>query len=41
MRIMNEELNYYSIMYFKEIKSHDATKVLLLLYKKNENILKT
>ena len=38
--MMNEELNYYSIMYFKEIKSHDATKVLLLLSKKNENRLK-
>ena len=38
--MMNEELNYYSIMYFKEIKSHDVAKVLLLLYKKNENILK-
>ena len=38
--MINEELNYYSIMYFKETKSHDATKVLLLLYKKNENRLK-
>ena len=38
--MINEELNNYSIMYFKEIKSHDATKVLLLLYKKNENRLK-
>ena len=32
--MMNEELNYYSTMYYKEIKSHDATKILLLEYKK-------
>jgi hypothetical protein len=34
IRMMNEELNYYSTMYYKEIKSHDATKILLLEYKK-------
>ena len=36
MRMLQEEFDYYYIKYNKEIKSHEATRLLLLEYKKND-----
>ena len=37
LRMMEEEIDYYYIRYKKEILSHEATKVILLQYKKSED----
>ena len=36
MRMLQEEFDYFYIKYNKEIKSHEATRLLLLEYKKND-----
>jgi hypothetical protein len=38
IRMMREELDYYYIKYNKETKSHEATKIILQQYKKNERL---
>ena len=40
IRMMKEEFDYFYIKYNKEIKSHEATRSLLLEYKRNERFKK-
>ena len=39
IKMLNEELNFYYIKYFKEKKEHENTKILLNQYKKNNKKL--